>query len=342
MGSGKNLFTGGLSYRKKHIRDALIWDGYLPKFLGPDNRFLLPVITQEDYDTRLWSFFGQYNHRFGAMDVWLGLRYDAHDAYKNHVSYNTGASWAVSDAWIFKLILGNAYRTPFAKQLLEGDDADLEQITSANLQAAWEPLKQFNAKVCGFINGIDNHIMEDSTAGLSESNHQTIYGVEIEARYMPHPTLTFYAGLTLMDNSGPDETYQYNDYIFIRPDGTVEKHFVDLDYSYDIGAKVLFNATGTWKPNDRITAYARGGYVSSRDLVYLDQTDPENATFRSFSVGGVWTLDLNVTVHDIYYPDLDLELSVENATNTQYETPGTYGLMEGAPSSAQLILRKTW
>lgn len=342
MGSGKNLLTGGLSYREKHIKDALIWDGYLPDFLGPDNRFLLPVITQEDYATRLWSFFGQYNHRFGNMDVWLGLRYDAQDAYKDHVSYSTGASWAPSEEWIFKLILGNAYRTPFAKQLLEDDDLDLEQITSVNLQTIWKPLKQFHARVCGFFNRIDNHIMEDSTAGLSEPNHQDIYGIELEGRYIPHPTLNLTANLTLMNNSGPDETYRYNDYTFIRPDGTIEKHYIDLNYPYDIGAKTLFNLTGTWKPVERFTAYARAGYVSSRDLVYLDQTDPKSATFSAVSVPGFWALDLNVIVHDLFYPDLDLEFSIDNAANAQYETPGTYGLMDGTPFSAQVILRKTW
>ncbi|WP_373499499.1 TonB-dependent receptor plug domain-containing protein [Desulfococcus sp.] len=337
VGSGKNQFTGGLSYREKRIKDAIIWEGYLPKFLDPDNRFLLPVITQEDYATRLWSVFGQYSHRIGSADVWLGLRYDDHDAYKDHISYNTGASWPLSDEWIFKLIVGNAYRTPFAKQLLEGDDVDLERITSVNLQAAWEPLKQVNAKIGGFFNRIDNHIMEDTYAGLSQPNHQDIYGVELEGRLSPHATLDIYANLTLMNNAGPEETFSYVQIQFPDPDT-----FMDLNYPYDIGAKTLFNLTGAWRPNEKFTAYVRAGYASERDLVYLDETDPDNPAFRSFSASGFWTLDLNGTIHDVGYPGLDLELAVDNVANTRYETPGTYGLMEGPPASARITLRKTW
>jgi outer membrane receptor for ferrienterochelin and colicin len=338
MASGKNLFTGGVSYREKRIEDALIWKGYLPRFLGPDNLTLLPVVDQEDYTAYLWSVFGQYSHRFGSVDVWLGLRYDFHDDYQNHLSYNTGASMALSEAWIFKLIVGNAYRTPFAKQLHESRNLDLEQITSVNFQVAWEPLKRFTTKICGFLNQIDNHILEDAYAGLSEPNRQDIYGVEIEARYTPHPTIDLYAGLTLMENSGPDETFQYEPFITPQESNGI----IELNYPYDIGAKTLFNLTGTWKPSDRITAYARAGYVSGRNLVYLDESDPEQPTFRSVSVSGFWTLDLNLTLHDLYCPGLELELSIDNATDNHYEAPGTYGLMDGAPAAAQIILRKRW
>ncbi len=338
MAAGKDLFTGGVSYREKRIEDALIWKGYLPRFLGPDNLTLLPVVEQEDYTAYLWSLFGQYNHRFGSLDVWLGLRYDFHDDYKNHLSYNTGASMAPSEEWIFKLILGNAYRTPFAKQLQEGANLDLEQITSVNLQVAWAPAKRFHANVCGFLNKIDNHILEDPYAGLSEPNRQDIYGVELEARYTPHPTLDLYASLTLMENSGPDETFLYEP--FFTPQESTG--IIELDYPYDIGAKTLFNLTGTWRPTDRLTAFARAGYVSGRDLVYLDETDPTQPRFNTVSASGFWTLDLNLTLHDLYWPGLDLELSVENATDNHYLTPGTYGLMEGAPAAAQITLRKAW
>jgi len=88
--SGKGLLTSGGAYRKKQIHDAPIWDSYLPDFLGKENVSFLPGITEEDYQTELWSVFGQYSHKIGKADISLGLRYDEHDAYSDSMSYNVG------------------------------------------------------------------------------------------------------------------------------------------------------------------------------------------------------------------------------------------------------------
>ena len=309
----------------------------LPRFLGPDNIFLLPVVETEDYATNLWSVFGQYSHRFGSIDAWAGLRYDIHDDYENHLSYNTGASVSPSEDWVLKLILGNAYRTPFSKQLHENEDPDLERITTVNLETAWTPGSRFSARVCGFYNRVDNHILEDTYAGLSQPNHQEIYGVELEGRLSPHESLDIGANLTLMENAGPEEPFSYVKIQFPDPDT-----YIDLNYPYDIGAKTLFNLTGTWRPNERFTLHARVGYVSERDLVYLDETDPDHPAFRTVTAPDFWTLDLNGTIHDLFCPGLDLELAVENAANHHYDTPGTYGFMEGPPATARITLRKLW
>jgi outer membrane receptor protein involved in Fe transport len=109
--TGRGLFTGGLSYRERHIEDAPIWDGYLPEYLGPENKSFLPIITEVDYDARLRSLFGQYTHKIGNVDLWLGVRNDDHDEYKDHLSYNAGVVWSASSQWVFKVLYGTAYRT---------------------------------------------------------------------------------------------------------------------------------------------------------------------------------------------------------------------------------------
>jgi outer membrane receptor for ferrienterochelin and colicin len=139
--SGRSLFTGGLSYRNKEIEDAPIWNGYLPVYLGPENRKLLPGITEKDYNTRLWSVFGQYNQKVGNVDLSVGLRNDAHEEYGNHLSYNVGAVWSPEPPWMMKLLYGVAYRTPFARQLLEEEKPDTEEIKTLNLQVAWKSRK---------------------------------------------------------------------------------------------------------------------------------------------------------------------------------------------------------
>jgi outer membrane cobalamin receptor len=333
--SGRGLFTGGLSYRNKEIDNAPIWNGYLPDYLGPENPNLLPQVAEKDYTARLWSVFGQYNQKVGNVDLSVGLRNDAHDEYGNRLSYNVGAVWSPEPPWIMKLLYGVAYRTPFARQLLEEGEPDTEEIKTLNLQIAWKPSPQASLSVCGFVSRIENHIMEDLYAGLSLPNQQDIKGVEIEGHFSPVKSLDLSANLTLLDNIGPSETYHWNDYSFVRLDGTVVKHFTDLTYPYDRGPDALFNLTGTWRPVERVTAFLRLGYFSSRDLIF-----PRSEEIRS--VPGVWLVDLSATIRDIGIPGLDLELSVRNLLDRDYETPGTYGLINGDPATVWVGLQKRW
>ncbi len=333
--SGKGLFTGGLSYRNKEIGDAPIWTSYLPGFLGPENSKSVPLVTAKDYNASLWSVFGQYNQKVGNVDLLVGLRNDAHDEYGNHLSYNVGAVWSPEPQWMMKLLYGVAYRTPFARQLLEEGQPDMEEIKTLNLQVAWKPSPRAGLSVTGFVSRIEKHIMEDPYAGLSLPNQQNITGLEIEGHFSPVKSLDFSANLTLQDNDGPSETYHYNDYSNVRIDGTVVKHFTDLTYPYDRGPGALFNLTGTWRPVERVTAFLRLGYFSERNLIF-----PRSAEI--LSVPGVWLLDMSATIRDIGLPGLDLEVSVRNLLDRHYETPGTYGLIQGDPATVWVALRKRW
>jgi outer membrane cobalamin receptor len=333
--SGKGLFTGGLSYRNKEIGDAPIWTSYLPGFLGPENSKSVPLVTVKGYNASLWSVFGQYNQKVGNVDLLVGLRNDAHDEYGNHLSYNVGAVWSPEPQWMMKLLYGVAYRTPFARQLLDEGQPDMEEIKTLNLQVAWKPSPRAGLSVTGFVSRIEKHIMEDPYAGLSLPNQQNITGLEIEGHFSPVKSLDFSANLTLQDNDGPSETYHYNDYSNVRIDGTVVKHYTDLTYPYDRGPGALFNLTGTWRPVERVTAFLRLGYFSERNLIF-----PRSAEIRS--VPGVWLLDMSTTVRDIGIPGLDLELSVRNLLDRDYETPGTYGLIQGDPATVWVVLRKRW
>jgi outer membrane receptor protein involved in Fe transport len=333
--SGRGLFTAGFSYRERHIEDAPIWDSYLPEYLERENKSFLPIITEVDYNARLRSLFGQYTHKVGDVDLWLGVRNDEHDDYKDHVSYNAGAVWSASSQWVFKVLYGTAYRTPFAKQLLEEEKPDLEEISSLNAQVAWRPSKRVGVSVTGFVSWIREHIKEDPYAGLSQPNNQDIKGVEIEGHLSPAKDLDLFANLTLLDNGGPDETYHYNDYSDILPDGTEVKHFTDLTYPYDSGPNTLFNLTGTWRPVERVTTFVRLSYFSSRKLIYPKATEYPSSP-------GVWLLDLTTTIRDLVLPDFELEFSIRNLTDKKYDTPGTYSTIEGEPFSAVVMLRKRW
>ncbi|RJR19309.1 MAG: TonB-dependent receptor [Desulfobacteraceae bacterium] len=336
--AGRGLFTSGVSYREKRIRGAPVWDSYLPEFLGSDNTFFLPQVIQTDYSTRLWSVFGQYTHKVGDFDFLFGLRGDEHRDYRDHLSYSLGVVWSPSSRWVAKVLYGSSYRTPFSRQLINEADPDLEKMETLCAQISFKPSRNMELGIVGFTEKLKNHIMEDPYAGLSEANTQRINGIELEGRVTPFKGLELSANLTLLDNSGPDETYRYNDFTFIRPDGTIERHYVDLRYPYDVGPKRMFNLMGTWKPIDRLTASLRLGYVSSRLLIY-----PRGENLTAYpSSEGVWILDMSATLADVFIQGLDLSLSIKNLADRRYETPGIYDSIEGAPFSMELTVAKRW
>jgi outer membrane receptor protein involved in Fe transport len=333
--AGKGQLTTGAAFRRKQVDNAPIWDSYLPDYLGPDNTTFLPGITKEDYSTDLWSTFGQYSHKIGKADVSFGVRYDDHEAYQDRTSYNTGIVWPIATEWTVKALYGTGYRTPFARQLLETKDADLEEINTTSVKLSWLPDKNVDLSVCGFINRISDHIMEDPYAGLSIPNHQKIEGIELEGLVKPVDCVELGANLTVFDNSGPDETYRYVDYIFIRPDGTEEKHYAELSYPYNTGPDTMSNLTGKWDITDRITLFSRAGYFSSQKVIC-----PRCETRQS--VPGVWLVDAKLTYRDIWMPGLNLDMYAWNLADKEYLLPGTYSAIEGEGFNSMIMITKRW
>ena len=327
--TGKGIFTGGMAYRKTDVKNAPLWESYFPDYVAQQYTTFLPVYTLENYDARLWSLFGQYTHKIGNFDLLVGLRNDNHDQYKDALSYNAGIVWNPRSEWVCKLLYGTAYRTPYAKQLVDGQETELEEIETLNLQVSWKPTEKANLTVGGFTSQIENHLMEDPYAGLSEPNHQKIYGVELMGNVFPMKQLNFSANLTLLNNSGPDETYNYIKYWDPQP------HYEQLNFPFNTGPKSLFNLMGTWRPIDNVTLFARLGYHSSTQLIY-----PRADSFTSIS--GAWLLDMAATFNNIVIPGLDLQITIKNLTNNHYEIPGTYSSIEGEPISVAAVLRKRW
>jgi outer membrane receptor protein involved in Fe transport len=333
--SGRGLFTGGVSYRRKQTDDAPVWEDYLPDFLGPESQSFLPGITEADYDSELWSFFGQYTHKLGPAELHLGLRHDAHDIYNDRLSYNAGLVWSLTPDWTFKTIYGTAYRTPFARQLLEEEEPDLEKVSTLNTTLGWTPGPGMEFEAGGFVSRIDDHIMEDPYAGLSNRNHQTIKGLEVSGRFRPFDNLSLGGNLTVLDNSGPDETYLYNAYSFVRPDGTVVDYIVPLSYPFDTGPETLLNLTATWEPVEDYTLFGRLRYFSEQKLIY-----PRNES--TVTLSGQWLLDLAFTARDFLDTGFDMRCSVKNATDREYDLPGTYSVIEAEPLNVQVLFEKHW
>ncbi|MDZ7762734.1 MAG: TonB-dependent receptor [Desulfovermiculus sp.] len=329
--SSQGLLTTGLSYKHKAIDDAPIWDGYIPGFLGPDNVDFLPLVSLSDVNNELWSVFAQYRHTIGDIDLMLGLRQDFHQEYENSLSHSAALVWSPEPDWAVKLLYGTSYRTPFARQLLEESKPDMEKSENYSLQISWRPRKELSLTGTGFFNRISDHVMDDPYAGLSQPNEQDIYGLELEATYSPWDWIDLQANLTLMDHSGPDESHMYEEYSYIRPDGTEEHVFTELSYPYDPGAETMLNLGATFKPCKKLDLFTGLRYFSSRELIY-----PRGDVRKK--VPSQWLADVSATYKDLGFPGLDLTLSVRNLFDEDYQTPGTYSMIEGEPFNARIML----
>ena len=249
-------------------------------------------------------------------------------------SLSAGIGWSPSSSWRYKLMGGTAYRTPFARQLYEEGNPDLEEIRSLNLQVAWEKHSKMGFTATGFYQWLDNHVMEDPYAGLSLPNEQKIYGLEAEAHYSPNSSLKLEANLTLLENRGSEEQYRYLESITIDPDFNIIEHYATKNYPYDLGADFLFNCMMTWQTSERVTLHARVGYTASRTLIY-----PRADAYETVSVSGEWQVDFTAVIRDVLFPGTDLDLSVKNLMDHSYQTPGTYDLIEGHPITLQAVVR---
>ena len=262
------LLTLGSSWRRDRYENIPAWASFVPDFFPPSNEFFLPVVNTLDFSNDLVSVFGQYRHELGALEVWAGVRYDAHDRYENRPSFNAGAAWQ-KDNYILKLLYGTGYRTPFARQLKEDLDHKLEKISSLNAQLSWKTLDT-QASVTGFINKIDNHVIEDryAGAGLTMPNKQTIYGAELELAHRLTERIKLEGNLTLLKNSGPREVYFYNDFSYTDASGNLIRNFLDLEHDYDMGPEVFGNIRGSWQMTKYMELVSDLRYFSGQDLFF--------------------------------------------------------------------------
>lgn len=333
--TGSGLFTGGISFREKRISGAPLWYSYLPDFLGPGNKNLLPIVIEENYQDSLWSGFSQYSHQQGNLKTWIGLRYDEHDKYEDNISFNCGIGYSLSADVMMKLLYGTAYRTPSSRQIFSEEKPKQEKIETLEAQLVYNPAKKTSFSLVTFASKIADHIKEDPYAQLSLANKQDIHGIELEGTYSFSEQVSLAANVTQLINSGPDETYHLLSALFIRPDGSLEYIYEDIESPYDIGPKTIFNMSATWRPADSLTVLADLKYFSERDLINARTGD-------TITADHVWLLDVTTTVEDLFSSGIDLTCTAKNIFDTRYKTPGTYELIDGKPFTLQLMLQKRW
>ncbi len=324
------LATLGISLRYDEYDDVLLWDSFLPNFLEKGNTRILPRVRLEDLSNQVVSVFGQYRHKIGNIEFWGGLRNDSHENYEDKVSYHVGAAWHI-DSFILKTTCGTGYRTPFVRQVRDGDSDRLEKIENLNIQASWRK-EHTRASLCLFHSKVKNHVVEDryAGAGLSSPNSQRIYGAEVELEHEFCPWFTLFADVTLLDNSGASEKYLFLDYIYTDDEGVEKKYYRTLEHDYDSGPEFMGALRGIIRIGNHVTLEPRLRYFSHRELFSPLQNDYA-------SCDSVFLTDVNIQIRDLFFADLCLY--AHNLFDRRYDSPGGTSITEIGRFSAGIALR---
>ncbi|MBW2163061.1 MAG: TonB-dependent receptor plug domain-containing protein [Deltaproteobacteria bacterium] len=326
------LFTVGASYRYNRITDAIVKKDYLPDYVDPGSDFPPLPIHQEDFNTSLWSIFGQVRHHWNHIDAWLGLRLDDHSKYHQTISHNMGISWFPRPSWYLKLLYGTAYRIPYNQELVGRKDLDPEQIQNLSMNFTWHPCASFSFSSTAFWNEIRHHIQEDPGIGFSKPGSENIYGGELDISWQVSHSLRFWGNATLLSQNGDKEEYKIID-SFLKPDGTKEQIVTaSWETPFDTGPENLFNVGLLWSPLDRLNFSARLQYADSI-ISYYKQGE------ISYSTTSQWLLDTTITVSDVLIQNLDIQLALKNVFNRHSKVSGTYSPIETDPFEAYLGLK---
>ena len=321
------LFTIGASYRYNKITGAVISKSYLPDYLQPGNPIFTPIINQKDFDTNLYSIYGQLRKHWKYLEVWAGLRFDNHSQYDNTISYNLGLRWYPNNKWNTKLLLGTAYRTPYNTQLVNRTDLEPEKIQNLTLELDYHPFDNFEIKLTGFWNYIKNHVSEDPTGGLSDSSSQNIYGIETSIKWKPTYWINFWFNSTLFNNYGDDEYYKMLDYIIIEPDGSFKPFYSLWKTPFETGPKNLFNIGFDITPIEDLTISTKLNYASSYEGFY-------DKGQKSMKSTGQWNTDITATYYNLFFKGVDAQIAIKNIFNEKYRLPGRYSDILKEPFAA--------
>jgi outer membrane receptor for ferrienterochelin and colicin len=329
-----------------------VWKDFFPSLFTEDedegSNVNLPVIEEIDFSDDLFSLFGQYRHKFDLVETWAGARYDNHSAYEDKISYTAGFAWNI-DHFILKGIFGTGYRTPFGRKLVPASyledssspgfekitlNSRLEKITTLNLGLSWKHMGT-RAAATLFRNAIENSVIEDRTEGFGfpTPNSQDISGLELEVEHQFFQNLTLCANLTLLNNSGTDETYYFNDYIFTDIEGNVSKHYLELRYAYETGPNIMGTLKAVWDINRNLSLVPALRYFSGQSI-YSPVAD------ETLSCGQAWVMDVNLRIRN-YFP-FDVDLFAKNLFDNTYKTPGLYSITRNPGFAAGVTLRYSW
>lgn len=296
-----------------------------------------------------------------AEDTWyivdpfaltLGLRYDDHEVFGDHLSPRVYGVYTLSDEWTFKGGVSTGFKTPKTTDLYDGivgfggqgttplygtPDLKPETTTTYELATYWQHADGHNFNITGFINDFEDKLSsaecggntglpctssgEYENLGYSASSKKVnidkaqVQGVEVAGKYQLADTLSLRANYTYTDTeekSGENKG---------RP------------LSGNNYAKHMANVTLDWQASDKLNVFLTSEIRSKRYRSFDTVNDRElyYKSYEVFHLGASYKANENVTfnarINNLFDRDfttygVSFEDCVEGDSNCVL-TPGT-------------------
>jgi len=327
----RGLFAAGTSWRRNKVEGALINDGFLPDFLLPDEPLFSPDIEQKDYTSDVFSVFGQFRYRWGNSEWWFGSRWEDHSEYSGDVSTGLGFRIPLGETFHFKMVYGNAFRTPYSRQLFDATSLKQEEIKTLSSRLDWIPAPNQLYSLTLFHSRVDHHRSEDPYGGLSKEQTLKMYGAELDLNFPLCKTVAASVGFTWVHDLNEQEEYSVLLYSIGPPGFDPIDVYDDWSQPYEQGPEWMARFSLDWSIADSqnllITVSTGGDIVGS----YAKGTIEESYQTP--------TLVSVVYNRPGFFPDRDrISLRITNLLDEDYYCPDIYGPIKG--KSLTLIL--TW
>lgn len=330
----RGLYTLGASLRSNNVHGAVVRDAFLPGFVGPEEKLFVPNITQRDFSNRYRSLFSQFRYQWGNAQWWAGLRFDDHNAYDSTISYSLGFASPLSRTFNVKAVFGNAYRTPYARQLFDGGELTPEQVQTAALQFNWQDQwhqgRVATIELTLFYSRLHEYRYEDPYGGLSAPTSSKVYGGELAARAELTASLDLHTGLMLTSGSDGSARYRVLDYSFVRADGTRVDVFDNWQEPFDSGPDWLLQAGLQWRFRSA-HQLALSGRIGGDYAYSYGKGEPQGTYSHPL------LLDLGYRYQGFLAEKSSLHLRVTNLLNRDYHQADIYGPVEGPPLQVTLM-----
>ncbi len=321
---GNNFATLGASLRYN--------DGSTIKFKYRDNSFdYFP-----DYDNSLVSLYFQDKWKISdSLEATFGIRYDNHSEYKRFFSPRLGLNYIFFDYFSIKLLYGRAFRTPSLIVLMEERSLDPEQIDSLEAELGFRYKNMFSITCNYFYNDFTDLIERNALGEVTNSDDETIKGIEVSLNWKPHKVVSLYANYSHLfgdrqkgsraTRSVPSEQ---------DPNETIES---TVESFFNVAADNIFNCGIDLSANRYLRFNLEMNYVDARKL---SRNDGDSTSLRRIS--SYVLFNANVFVRDFPLDNVELALRLRNLGDKEYETRGVFGLVDGEGSSVYITLSYTF
>ncbi|NRA67730.1 MAG: TonB-dependent receptor [Pseudobacteriovorax sp.] len=235
-------------------------------------------------------------------EITTGVRVDDHKFFGNHLSPRGGLIVKPIDNHAVKVLYGEAFRAPVARELLieESDswtsgnkELEPEVIETAEIQYSLKPMEYLTVSAGYFTNRIKD-IIDVQNEKYENVGKQTSKGTELSIEWRSDRNYIYLMGTTLEAKDGNDKKE------FGVPETLAKAGFV-------------------YRPSQHLWVSARGQHIGEqrrKDYTsYLNSLDPEESIQED--VGAYELLDLTIGAKELV-DGMTLSFNIHNLTDRQY------------------------